>query len=158
MDEKTFKLTLSLTVGLTLLGTTMNALEDGIHNDGMKTAFEIMVLGSVVYVLIGGMVALGALKTLPSYGYGSDFAIENKNKNKGAALRALVLQEKMNNVRHLRNEASYQCLRNGMLLLLCAVAVHFFGDRAAGIVDAAAHRLSEWIASFWTAVVNCCGP
>jgi hypothetical protein len=38
-------------------------------------------------------------------------------------VRALERQEGVNNIRALRNEASYQMLRNGFVILLAALAV-----------------------------------
>jgi hypothetical protein len=132
MDDKTFKLTLSLTIALTLLGTTMQALAKDIENDVIKLAFKADVLISIFYILTGGFIALGALKTLPSYGYGTDFAIHSKSKSH--LIEALASQEIMNNVRHLRNEASYQCLRNGVVLLFIAIIIYFGAPVISGYI------------------------
>jgi hypothetical protein len=132
MDDKTFKLTLSLTIALTLLGTTMQVLAKDIANDVIKLTFQAEVLISILYILIGGLIALGALKTLPSYGYGTDFSIHSKSKRH--LIEALVSQEIMNNVRHLRNEASYQCLRNGVVLLFVAIFVYIGASVISGYI------------------------
>jgi hypothetical protein len=125
MDEKTFKMTLALSLGLTVLGSTISVLAEG--TEPGRVRFLITLLGAlaVFYSFLGGLVALGALKTLPSYGYGTDFMIQFKADRK-VGMSALAAQEAMNIIRHLRNETAYQCLRNGFVCLfgatiLCAL-------------------------------------
>ena len=123
MDEKTFKMTLALTVGLTVLGTTATAIVQGIPFVSLRPFVGIFTWIAVMYSLAGGFVALGALRTLPSFGYGTMFTLEAK-RDRIKIPEALVAQELMNIVRHLRNEAAYQCLRNGILCLFMAVILY----------------------------------
>jgi len=74
----------------------------------------------ILYTIIGGIIALGALKTLPTYGYGTNFIIKSKD-DVNVKIAALAAQEKVNTARHLRNEAAYQCLRNGFIILIIPV-------------------------------------
>jgi len=55
---------------------------------------------------------------LAVYGYGTQHALRQKSGGVLYLSQALYAQEKMNVVRHLRNEAAYQSLRNGFLVLL----------------------------------------
>ncbi|WP_220385041.1 hypothetical protein, partial [Klebsiella pneumoniae] len=63
------------------------------------------------------------LKTLPKFGYGTYFEI---NKNRESLIKAIIGQEKVNIIRHIRNELSYMSLRNGFLLILFALILCLF--------------------------------
>lgn len=118
MDEKTFKLTLSLSVGLTVLGSIATFLVKAISFVTVQIVLTIIIGLGLFYILAAGVIALGALRTLPSYGYGTQFLMQKQQGNKQKVLaEALAKQETMNMVRHLRNETSYQALRNGLWLL-----------------------------------------
>jgi len=123
MDEKTFKMTLALTLGLTVLSSTAALLVQGVAFPKLRAAVGTLAGLAIFYSLSGGFLALGALRTLPSFGYGTDFAIRARN-NRVLLVRSLVAQEVMNIVRHLRNESAYQCLRNGFLCLFAAVILY----------------------------------
>jgi hypothetical protein len=122
MDEKTFKLTLSLSVGLTVLGSTAALLLDAVSSPPTQTILTILIGLGLFYVLAAGFVALGALRTHPSYGYGTHFLLQ-QGTDQSALAAALARQETMNLVRHLRNETSYQALRNGLSLLFGAILI-----------------------------------
>lgn len=120
MDEKTFKLTLSLSVGLTVLGLTAVILTNKISSGAIQNFSTIVIGLGVLYILAAGFVALGALRTLPTYGYGTRFLLQSQNDQKIFA-EALACQEAMNIVRHLRNETAYQALRNGLGLVFAGI-------------------------------------
>lgn len=122
MDEKTFKLTLSLSVGLTVLGSIAAFLIEAVSATAIQTALAILLGGGLFYVLAAGFVALGALRTLPSYGYGTQFMLQ-QGTSQNALAEALARQETMNIVRHLRNETGYQALRNGLFLIFAAILI-----------------------------------
>jgi len=122
MDDKTFKMTLSLTLGLTVLGSTTSILVKTIPFETIQIAVAAMAALSIFYSLSAGLISMGALKTLPSFGYGTDFLLEAK-EDKAVLVSSLVSQEVMNLVRHLRNECAYQSLRNGFLCLFTALAL-----------------------------------
>ena len=121
LDEKTFKLTLSLAIGLTIVGTAITALIEKVPSPIGKLGIAIGLAIAIIYILLGGLLALGAMRTLPAYGYGTRFALA---QSAGATVPpladALARQETVNQRRHLRNEAAQQMLRNGFLVLLVA--------------------------------------
>ena len=123
LDEKTFKLTLSFTLGLTILGLTAVFLAEGVSSNAVETVIGIGIL----FVLGAGWVALTALRTAPSYGYGTHFLLHlRKHENKQTVLAdALARQETMNQIRHLRNETSFQALRNGLVLIFAGIILFF---------------------------------
>ena len=119
MDEKTFKLTLSFSVGLTVLGLTTTSIARIIPYATIQVILIALITLGLIFVLLAGFVALGALRTFPSYGYGTAFLLKLKRtEDKQVVLAtALARQETINNIRHLRNETAYQMLRNGLLFL-----------------------------------------
>ena len=122
MDEKTFRLTLSLSVGLTVLGSTAAFLTNMISSGTIQTISTIAIGCGVLYVLAAGFVALGALRTLPTYGYGTKFLLQCQNDQRALA-EALACQEAMNIIRQLRNETAYQALRNGLCLVYAGIMI-----------------------------------
>lgn len=121
IDEKTTKFTLGLSVSLTVLaaasGSFMKVVPDTIYAKPISVICGIASL----YMLAAGITALGALKTLPTYGYGTEHLINLKKEGVSYLAEALYSQERMNIIRHLRNEAAYQSLRNGFFLLFFAL-------------------------------------
>ena len=120
MDAKTFKLTLSLSIALTVLGSVSTTLSNQIMYPHASTIFLTLVMLSTLYFLGSGLVALGALKTLPLYGYGTRILLTNQDELQQCLAMCLAQTEAANTVRHLRNETSYQMLRNGFLLFILA--------------------------------------
>ena len=130
--KKTFKLTLSLSIGLTVVGSTAVPLIRALSGPGMQLIVGACIGLGLFYVLAAGFVALGALRTIPSYGYGTRFLLElselPQQDNRQTYLAAeLARQETMNFIRHLRNETAYQALRNGLYFLFAAIMVSFAG-------------------------------
>lgn len=123
IDEKTLRFTFVISIGLTVLGAAAGYLTKVLENDSLKYVVVSAAGISVLYTITGGLLALGALKTLPRYGYGTQFLLWEDQKL--AKVRALAAQEELNIVRHLRNEAAYQCIRNGFAALLFLVCVFF---------------------------------
>lgn len=117
LDDKTFKLTLSLSVGLTVLGITATFLIKLVASPSFQVLLTVIIGVVLFYVLSAGFVALGALRTLPSYGYGTEFLLQQRVGTLNVIAEALARQELMNTIRHLRNETAYQALRNGLILL-----------------------------------------
>lgn len=120
IDEKTVKFTFLLSISLTILGSIGGYFSKTLENEVLKLAISGISGLSVLYTIMGGLLALGALKTLPTYGYGTDFILKSKD-NDDVKVAALAAQEKVNIARHLRNEAAYQCLRNGLIILMVSV-------------------------------------
>ena len=137
LDEKTFKLTLSLTIGLTVVGTAITALIDKVPQPFGRLVVAIGLAVAITYILLGGFLALGAMRTQSSYGYGTAFLLQHPAGGPVTPLAdALARQETVNMRRHLRNEATIQMLRNGLLVLLVTFATFaaFYGWRLVGDV------------------------
>lgn len=136
LDEKTFKMTLSLSLALTVVGTAYAVLLAAVFKPWVGQALAVLVWLAVLYIFVAGFLALGALKTQQSYMYGTEAAKFPVEKNKTRYADALARQELSNGTRHLRNEASYQCLLNGFFLLFVSLAIFavsktFFSSAAA---------------------------
>lgn len=117
LDEKTFKMSLSLTIGLTVVGTTSAVLVTGTKPAWLAYAVAVLIGLGVFYVLTGGFVALGSLRTQQSFGYGTQPLLLTEDERIALFADSLARQEIANQVRHLRNETAFQLLRNGFALL-----------------------------------------
>ncbi len=122
LDEKTGKFALAVSVGLSILGGTAAAFSKLYAQGTLQVLITVFSGASVLYMLFGGLSSLGAFTTLPRFGYGTTFILESRT-NKTRYINALAAQEKINLVRQTRNEAAFQCLRNGLLLLSTAIAI-----------------------------------
>ncbi|MCY4000321.1 MAG: hypothetical protein OXF84_05885 [Bacteroidetes bacterium] len=114
IDQKTFKFTLSVSIALTVLGSASTLLDDQV--DGCYP--KILLILSIVYFLISGLIALGSIKTLPKYGYGTESLLRSGDQLQEYKASSLILMEEINIIRHIRNEAAYQTLRNGFILFI----------------------------------------
>ena len=126
MDEKTFKLTLSFSIGLSILGLTTSSLVNTVSCALVQTALILILGAGTLNVLAAAFLALGALRTLPTYGYGTAFLLKARaraDRERVLLADALLRQETMNQVRHLRNEAAYQGLRNGVVMVFAGFCV-----------------------------------
>jgi len=121
IDEKTSKFTLGLSVSLTVLAAASGAFAKTIPAASYAGLISIICGVASIYMLLAGITALGSLKTLPVYGYGTQHALNQKDGGVYYLSQALYAQERMNVARHLRNEAAYQSLRNGFFVLLLAL-------------------------------------
>ena len=117
IDDKTFKLTLSLSIGLSILGLTAAFLAKSFFADVVILIFGI----GIFYILVAGFLALGALRTIPSFGYGTDFMLKSQDNPLSVLADSLARQETMNLIRHLRNEATFQTLRNGLFMIFLGI-------------------------------------
>ena len=123
IDDKTFKFTLGLSISLTVLAAASGSLAKYLPSSSLAEFISIICGASALYMLAAGITALGALKTLPTYGYGTEHIINQKKDGVSYLSQALFAQERVNIIRHLRNEAAYQSLRNGFLLLFIALSI-----------------------------------
>ena len=129
LDDKTSKGTLFLSVAFSVLGLGLAAISSSKWVLA-KTAFSpvgttwlILLFGtSVVYFLMASWMALGALRTYQKFGFGTKYALALHDSDP-TALRAehLARQETVNNLRHCRNEAVFQAVRNGFILLFVGI-------------------------------------
>lgn len=137
IDEKTVKFTTLLSIALTILGAIGGFFSNKLESSTFKLLLSTISGCSILYTITGGLLALGALKTLPTYGYGTNFIVNSKD-NDDIIISALAAQEEVNIARHLRNEAAYQCLRNGFIFLI-TLAVLFMAVPFLGAVDPPTH-------------------
>ena len=144
MDEKTSKLTLSFSIALTFVGAAMIFLKNYVSAVVMQTDLSVLVnflifLG-LFYSIVAGLLALGALRTAPRYGYGTQLLLEQDRPMNEILADSLARQEIVNIVRHLRNEAAFQSLRNGLLLFI-VVIVTFTGVFVFRLLSALSSRI-----------------
>ena len=123
MDEKTYKMTLSLSIGLTVLGSSATLLLKEVAHPEVRIVLAALLGVGLFFVLSSGFIALGALRTMPTYGYGTGVLPRSSVKRAQVLADALARQETINIARHLRNEAAYQSLRNGLVVLFLAVSL-----------------------------------
>ena len=98
------------------------------------------VCSGLFYRAMAGLVALGALRTAPRYGYGTQFLLEQDRPMNEILAESLARQEIVNIVRHLRNEAAFQSLRNGLLLFIIVI-VMFTGIFVFRLLSALSSRI-----------------
>lgn len=137
MDEKTFKLTLSLTFALTIMGTVSATLLSGSDGLLLRSVVGSLLALVVFYALGAGFVALGAMRTLPSHGLGAYPDLKEKPGARREFLAAsLARNEKIGLARHARNETAYIALRNSFLCLFALLALYVAVQSASVITSA----------------------
>ena len=138
LDDKTSKGTLFLSVGFSVLGlgltviSSSNWIPSKTESSPVEATWLVLLFGaSVIYFLAASWMALGALRTYQKFGFGTKYTLALHGPDP-SALRAehLARQETVNNLRHCRNEAVFQSVRNGFILLFVGiltilVAVYF---------------------------------
>src|ERR1700693_3074284 len=90
---------------------------------GWRFLVAVGLAVSIFYILGGGFLALGAMRLLRSHGYGTAMLLAANEERHNALADALARQEIVNVIRTMRNEASYQMLRNGFAILLATLIV-----------------------------------
>ena len=73
IDEKTSKFTLGLSLCLTVLGVSATAIAKLLPSHVFKPFIISLLSFSSIYMLLGGIVSLGAFKLMATYGYGTLF-------------------------------------------------------------------------------------
>lgn len=121
LDEKTSKLTLSISFGLAIIGVLSSIFTSKLEGI-FQLIFFLFSSFTIIYSLFCSILSISSLKTLPFYGYGSQFLIQSK-KDKSNIVLALICQEKMNIIRQLRNETAYMCIRNSFVCFLIIILV-----------------------------------
>jgi hypothetical protein len=122
VDEKTFKMTLALTLGLTVLGTVSPFLLDRISSVSLRAFCGGLFALSVFYSLAGGFVALGAMRTFPVFGLRrGGIPKERSGARREQLANDLTRNELLAVTKHLRNEAAYMALRNAFGSLFVAL-------------------------------------
>ena len=154
MDEKTFKLTLSLSVALTFLGSIAALVIKVISSATLQVTLTMLFGIGLFYAFAAGLTAIGALRTQPSYGNGTRFLLEQQREqgSQRVLADALARQETINIVRHLRNETAFQALRNGLLMffagiLIFSVTLTYQSFRSAPYFPNSECRVLHWLDS-----------
>lgn len=124
IDEKTFRFTLLISVGLSIFGSAFAFIASEVASTNWAKTILVIISIAEVFFLVGGLIALAAIRTMPFYGIGTEALLAKKNDaatDMPVLSRWLVQQEQMNVIRQMRNEASYQCMRNGLILTISAM-------------------------------------
>lgn len=131
LDEKTFKYAASIATALTLTSTGVAAASQFVSEFHLAAVAFMASILSAVYVVSGGLLGFGAARTLRSYGVGvrHRLALQGARQAGQANLLAecVAYQEQVNLIRVARNEVAFMSIRNGLLLLMVAIAVLQFG-------------------------------
>ena len=92
INEKTFKLTFSLSMGLTALGLMAAFLTTIVTSVTLQIILVVMIGISLFYILAAGFVAVGALRTVRTYGYGTHFQMKLKEHGNSVLADALAVK------------------------------------------------------------------
>ena len=125
LDEKAVKLTLSIAgglsvlgLGLTVLGTTTSALDHAKTLAGSSYYVTPPVAVSILHFIEASGMALGALRPQPRHGFGTQYLVAlRRNDRRVTQADQLARQEIRNSIRQMRNDAVFQTVRNGMIVL-----------------------------------------
>ena len=125
LDDKTVKLTLSIAgglsvlgLGLTVLGTTTSALDEAKALAGSTIYITGPIALSVLHFIAASGMALGALRPQPRHGFGTHYLLAlRENNSRVTQADQLARQEIRNSIRQMRNEAVFQTVRNGMIVM-----------------------------------------
>lgn len=158
MDEKTFKLTLSLTFGLTIMGTVSATFLNGSDGLLLRSVVGSLLALVVFYALGAGFVALGAMRTLPFHGLSAYPDLKDKPGARREFLAvSLARNEKIGLARHARNETAYMALRNSFLCLFALLALYFLVQAAPVVTSARSWFAGANAASAPTPTPDSCG-
>lgn len=123
LDDKTSKLTLSISFGFTIIGVISSILTQNISIGLLQFIVIVLTTLTIIYSLFCSIVSIGALHTLPFYGYGTEFLIQSK-LSKSYIVLALLCQEKMNIIRQMRNEVAFMFIRNSFICFIIIVIIY----------------------------------
>jgi len=123
IDEKTFKFTLAFSVGLAVLSGGATIFLKTVAEGFLEFLGFVLTSSAAFYMLVGGLTALGAIGTMPKYGFGTHFRHKLAKDEINTLVYALIGQEQVNLIRQMRNETAYLNLRNGFLLLIITLVL-----------------------------------
>ena len=124
IDNKTARMSLWVSLGLTVLSSSSALFVEQIPYLLARIIFLMLVGFGFLYFFVSSYIALGSLKTLPSYGFGTQVLLIKNNRQLQRKLADwLARSESVNSIRHIRNESTYQTIRNGLLLMGLAIIV-----------------------------------
>lgn len=149
VDEKTFRHAGSIATILAVASAATTAVAQLLSSPSWKVAVTMSTLMAIIYVMIGGLIGISAARTLPGYGTGIRFRIEQDTeipaRKPYVLAEALACQERMNNIRVARNEAAFMSIRNGLIFIGIAICAVLLGAQFASKVDGL--ELKVWPAS-----------
>ena len=123
IDDKTSKFTLGLSICLTVLGVSATVVAKLLPAHELKYLVVVFLSICSLYMLLGGIISLGAFKLMPTYGYGTLYEYRKSRNGKSEVVKALIGQENMNLVKQVRNQVAYLCIRNGFIMLLISLLI-----------------------------------
>lgn len=128
INEKTYKMGLSLSIALTIIGYASTTLSGQLHYSITKALFSGLIILGIVYFMVAGIVALKSIRTEPIYGVTTQIMLLQGVEKQQCLAKCLAQSEEMNIIRHIRNELVYRCLCTGYVLFLCAIVL-FVGSQ-----------------------------
>jgi hypothetical protein len=150
LDEKTFRHAGSIATALTVASAATTAVAQLLLSPFWKMVVTVSTFPAIFYVMAGGLLGIAAARTLPGYGTGIRFKIEQAAealaRKPYVLAEALACQERMNNIRVARNEAAFMSIRNGLLLIGVAICAVLLGALFATKVDTFERKI--WPAAF----------
>jgi hypothetical protein len=150
LDEKTFRHAASVATALTVASAATTAVAQLLSSPFWKMVVTVPTFLAIVYVMAGGMLGIAAARTLPGYGTGIRFRIEQDteapDRKPYVLAEALACQERMNNIRVARNEAAFMSIRNGFFCIVVAVCALLIGVQFAAKDNGIERKI--WPASF----------
>ena len=125
IDEKTFKMILSLSLEVAVLSSTAVLFPKVLPSAWIQAVLNGILVIGLLYFFLAVLVMLGALRTRPLYGYGTEFLLQQQKGScrKRVQAEALARQEFTNQSCHLRNETAYMSLRNIFLLIFTGTVI-----------------------------------
>jgi len=121
IDNKTTGLAFPFSIVLGTLGVLANVTFDISACLAIRVLMMISFTVTLIFVSIAILIVVDALRTLPTFGYGTEHMLRVRSSNSLAD--SLARQETMNSVRQMRNEAAYQTIRNGIVAFFVTVIV-----------------------------------
>ena len=88
VDDKTVKFTLSFSIGLAFIGLLSAFLIGSVSTTASRIMLVITFGLGIIYILTAGLTALRALRTRPSYGYGTRFLLQIKQSSDATSIVA----------------------------------------------------------------------
>jgi hypothetical protein len=150
LDEKTFKHTASIATALAVASAATTAVAQLLSGPTWKLVVIAFTFPAVAYVMAGGLLGFATARTLPTFGIGMRFKIEQNNEKPAmkpyVLAEALACQERINLIRVARNEAAFMAIRNGFICIVIAICAVLLGVQFANKVDGI--ELKIWPASF----------
>ena len=123
INEKTYKMALTLSVAMTIIGYSLTEVSDKIQHPVVEFIFFGLIVIGIFYSLVSAVIALGALRTEPYYGNTTQLLLEPNVERQRLLADCLARTEVRNLRRQHRNEATYMGLRNGNVLFLTALVL-----------------------------------